>query len=150
LLGAAIVDYLGEELVDIAVLQTLTGDTAADECYESDSKVEKPKKDGSSLTITCTDEVASWIDHLHRAHSIDELEHLQVIIGQPLPAFPHLTHSPEPVDLPAAAIHYVATPAMAEETVLELYSEEVALAELAVALHEITHEGRLPRQEVAG
>lgn len=94
--------------------------------------------------------MAKWIDHLHRAHSIDELEHLQVIIGAPLPTFPHLTHSPEPLDLPAAAIHFVPTPNIAEETVLELYGEEVALEELAVAVSEIANKGRLPRQEVAG
>lgn len=39
LLGAAVIDYLGEQLVDIAVLQTLTGEEA-DETYEKEMQYE--------------------------------------------------------------------------------------------------------------
>lgn len=105
------------------------------------------------VVVTCTDQVASWIDHLHRASSLDALECLQIIIGDPLPNLPHLTHSPQTSDLAAGRIFYARSAQEAEEQILGMYAEEVELEELAVSVAALKEEEpaiKLPRQEVAG
>lgn len=108
---------------------------------------------GGSVTITCTEEVARWVDHLHHASSLDALDCLQVIVGEPLHGLPHITHSPVPSDMVAGRIFKASSAKEAEEHILKMYAEEVELNELALAVAAIKEEEpaiKLPRQEVAG
>ena len=108
---------------------------------------------GDRITFTCSQQVADWIGHLHRASSLEALPNLSVIIGEPLPQFPHVTNSPEIADIIATQIYQVSNAEEAEAVILEMYAEEMELDELAQAVHEVTQAeepGKLPRQEVAG
>ena len=159
ILGADVVEYLGEELVEVAVLSALAdggkGGLAGEEGAPEEGEVSGSKGVwlGDKITFTCTQQVADWIAHLHHASSLEALPNMSVVIGDPLPQLPHVTHSPVDTDLIAAQVHQVSTAEEAEVAILEMYAEEVELDTLAQAVHEVAkgeEPGRLPRQEVAG
>ncbi len=44
------------------------------------------------------------MDHLHRASSLEALDHLQVIVGESVPYLPHLSHAPTCEDMLAGRL----------------------------------------------
>ena len=89
-LGADVVEYLGEELVEVAMLSALAeGGRGELEGQDERPKVCEEKHEGvwlgDRITFTCSQEVADWVGHLHRASSLEALPNLSVIIGDPLP-----------------------------------------------------------------